>query len=280
VSYKDDIERLIFRHNRRLQKLRERQAIQGHNVDPEISIEIEDIEARIQKFQAQLKKIKDTEEKIEELQAELEKLGAVVKPTRAITTPAVNIPDQPVMQYDPINIPNISTVITQYMQSSSYIALHKGNFLAGEHRPLLQKALKEGKNFRILLCQNHPAVNHQLWFRSERHREDKDGPDMIGSQIEIGYRNIDALRRNLTEKEKRRLKVRLIPYVVPDPFCVIDHNRSEGLVLAFIRNFRDQGNAAPFLIFRRSSHQELFKFFVRQFETLWEDEAATSYSGK
>ena len=88
-----------------------------------------------------------------------------------------------------------------------------------------------------------------------------------------------ALRRTLTENEKRQFKVRLIPYIVPDPFCVVDRERDNGLVLVYMRNFRYYESADPFFIFRRSSaHEELFEFFVREFEALWE--AAAPYSDK
>jgi hypothetical protein len=48
------IKKLIDIHNDRLQKLRERQALCGWNTPPEISIEIEDIEAEIENLQTKL----------------------------------------------------------------------------------------------------------------------------------------------------------------------------------------------------------------------------------
>ncbi|MDY6868879.1 MAG: AAA family ATPase, partial [Chloroflexota bacterium] len=54
MSRKDDIERLITSHTRRLQKLKERQAIEGLTVDPKIPIEIEDIETEIEGLRKEL----------------------------------------------------------------------------------------------------------------------------------------------------------------------------------------------------------------------------------
>lgn len=51
---RDDIQTLIALYNRRLQKLREQAALKGINTPPEISLEIEDIEAKLAGFRAEL----------------------------------------------------------------------------------------------------------------------------------------------------------------------------------------------------------------------------------
>lgn len=55
MSGQDDIKRLIINYQRRLQKLKETQALQGINTPPDILIQIEDIEAELEKFQIALK---------------------------------------------------------------------------------------------------------------------------------------------------------------------------------------------------------------------------------
>lgn len=57
MSRQDDIKKLIFNYERRLQKLKERQAITGMSTAPEILIEIEDIEVNIEKLQAELSEL-------------------------------------------------------------------------------------------------------------------------------------------------------------------------------------------------------------------------------
>lgn len=59
---KDQIKKLIFNHNRRLQKLKEQQALEGPSVDPKILIQIEDIEAEIENLQADLAELDETAE--------------------------------------------------------------------------------------------------------------------------------------------------------------------------------------------------------------------------
>ena len=54
MSQQNDIKNLIKTYNRRLQKLKEQQAVQGITVDPKIPIEIEDIEVEIEKLQEKL----------------------------------------------------------------------------------------------------------------------------------------------------------------------------------------------------------------------------------
>jgi uncharacterized protein len=54
MSRQDDINQLISVHFRRLQKLKERQALKGISTEPETILEIEDIEAEIAKLQAEL----------------------------------------------------------------------------------------------------------------------------------------------------------------------------------------------------------------------------------
>ncbi len=270
MALRADIEKLISIHTRRLQILKEKKALKGSSVEPSIILEIEDTEAEIEELQEKLENFEEvasesiTSQNVSNFRQEPEK---------------ESIPSVPIMQYDEFNKPDVSTIVAKYMQSTTDMALHKGAFFfPGPFRRSLRKALHAGKKFRILLCQNHPVVNHQLWFRSEKHWREENGADIIGSQIETGLRNIDAMRRHLTEKESRCLKVRLIPYVIPDPFCVIDRDRDNGLVLMYIRNFREAGLDAPFLIFRRSSeHNELYDFFVGEFERLWE--VASPYSG-
>lgn len=46
----EDIEKLVFNHYRRLQKLKERAAIDGKNIPPEVLIEIEDIEKTLEEL--------------------------------------------------------------------------------------------------------------------------------------------------------------------------------------------------------------------------------------
>jgi len=60
MSRQDEITSLIARHNRRLRKLKEQQAIYGTRTDPAILIEIEDIEAKLAELQSELQKIEET----------------------------------------------------------------------------------------------------------------------------------------------------------------------------------------------------------------------------
>ena len=54
MPQQNDIQKLITQHQRRLQKLRERQAKQGISTPPEVLTEIEDIEAQIDRLRAEL----------------------------------------------------------------------------------------------------------------------------------------------------------------------------------------------------------------------------------
>jgi hypothetical protein len=65
MSSKEQIQKLIFNHSRRLQVLKEQQALKGYNTTPETVLEIEDIEVAIQELQ-----IKLTELIFEEVRAE------------------------------------------------------------------------------------------------------------------------------------------------------------------------------------------------------------------
>ena len=51
MSNKNHKRRLVTIYSRRLQKLKEQQALKGLSTEPEILIEIEDIEAKLQEFQ-------------------------------------------------------------------------------------------------------------------------------------------------------------------------------------------------------------------------------------
>lgn len=51
---KDDIRKLITNHYRRLQRLKEQEALHGLSVDPGVLIEIEDIEIKIAELQEAL----------------------------------------------------------------------------------------------------------------------------------------------------------------------------------------------------------------------------------
>jgi hypothetical protein len=55
MSEKDNIKQQIINHNRRLQKLKQKQALYGLDVQPHVLMEIEDIEAELESLQAQLK---------------------------------------------------------------------------------------------------------------------------------------------------------------------------------------------------------------------------------
>jgi WD40 repeat protein len=55
MSRQDNLKKLIDHHKRRLQKLKEQQAIKGISTEPEILIEIEDIDAEIEKLRVELR---------------------------------------------------------------------------------------------------------------------------------------------------------------------------------------------------------------------------------
>ncbi len=59
LSPQDDIRNLIRNHNRRLQKLKEQQALHGLDTPPKILLEIEDIEAELEQLQRELKEIEN-----------------------------------------------------------------------------------------------------------------------------------------------------------------------------------------------------------------------------
>lgn len=54
MSQSSELKRLISIYFRRLQKLKEKEALQGVSVDPSIIIEIEDLESKLEQLQAQL----------------------------------------------------------------------------------------------------------------------------------------------------------------------------------------------------------------------------------
>jgi len=56
-----NLQRLISYHHRRLQKLKEKRAAYGVNIDPGVLIEIEDIEDKIIKLSEDLKSINDSQ---------------------------------------------------------------------------------------------------------------------------------------------------------------------------------------------------------------------------
>jgi hypothetical protein len=60
MSRKDDIKKLILKHKRRLQKLKEKQTTFGLDTPPHISIEIEDIEVEIENLQTELEVLKNS----------------------------------------------------------------------------------------------------------------------------------------------------------------------------------------------------------------------------
>jgi cell division septum initiation protein DivIVA len=62
MSRKTAVETLIINHTRRLQKLKEQQALKGYNTDPELLLEIEDIEAQLGPLQTELAGLTDTDE--------------------------------------------------------------------------------------------------------------------------------------------------------------------------------------------------------------------------
>ncbi len=59
MSSIEDIQKLITEHQRRLQKLRVQQALQGTSTPPEILLEIEDIEAKLRELEAELAKLEE-----------------------------------------------------------------------------------------------------------------------------------------------------------------------------------------------------------------------------
>lgn len=60
MSRQDELKKQIINHQRRLSKLKEKQALKGINADVDLPIEIEDIETEIEQLQAELKTLPET----------------------------------------------------------------------------------------------------------------------------------------------------------------------------------------------------------------------------
>lgn len=62
MSRKTDIQNLLITHTRRLQKLKEQQALKGQDTEPDLLLEIEDIETQLAELQAELATLPDESE--------------------------------------------------------------------------------------------------------------------------------------------------------------------------------------------------------------------------
>ena len=91
MSTPEDIRKLIHTHQRRLQKLKEKQAAMGINTPAEVSIEIEDIEAK-------LKELSD------DLAAEQAQLEQTLAGTTGLASPVAAQIRQPIEQRLPARI--------------------------------------------------------------------------------------------------------------------------------------------------------------------------------
>ncbi len=83
---KDDIEKLILNHNRRLQKLKEQKALYGHSIDPQILIEIEDIEGKLEELQIELENLRQDAPTIV---TEIASKVSTTKPSENLVTPHI-----------------------------------------------------------------------------------------------------------------------------------------------------------------------------------------------
>ena len=64
MSQTDDIKRLIIKHRRRLQELKEQKALYGISVDPRIPVEIDDIESEIAHLELELETASDVNDEL------------------------------------------------------------------------------------------------------------------------------------------------------------------------------------------------------------------------
>ena len=81
MAHKDieNLQRLIANHQRRLQVLKEQEALQGLSVDPKIPLEIEDIEEKIGRLQLELEELKVQEVKGPGVKDDLKKIRIEVQ---------------------------------------------------------------------------------------------------------------------------------------------------------------------------------------------------------
>jgi hypothetical protein len=70
----EEIKRLIYTNSRRLQKLKEKKAARGIDVDPSVPIEIEDLQADIEHLQKELHELERAEDSPSKLSLLLEKV--------------------------------------------------------------------------------------------------------------------------------------------------------------------------------------------------------------
>jgi hypothetical protein len=115
---KDDLKKLIFNHNRRLQKLKEQQALEGPGVDPKILIQIEDIEAEIKNLQAALEELNETgEESVESPPLRFSDLEEPQTATTGGSTFHIDIGDKAQNVVIGENITNVQQVVSQPSQT-------------------------------------------------------------------------------------------------------------------------------------------------------------------
>lgn len=111
MSRQTDIQKLITIYSRRLQKLREQEALYGLNTAPEIQLEIETIEDKLERLQTTLENCDSTE---------TEGAGGGV-------VPAINIADE-LAQLENTNQPQTVKVNISDVNSSS---IKLGNIVTG-----------------------------------------------------------------------------------------------------------------------------------------------------
>ncbi len=115
---KDDIEKLILNHGRRLQKLKEQKALYGRSVDPSILIEIEDIELELDRLRHEYTRLSQAEMVSIQPEAEIKLLIAGELPgfnvekrqeTIALLAAQLNVP------------PNQVSILQAYPSNSIYV---------------------------------------------------------------------------------------------------------------------------------------------------------------
>ena len=127
----------------------------------------------------------------------------------------------------------------------------------------IENSLMKGHNVKILMIKPNSCASKMAELRSINQDE--------STISNVVVTNLNHLSKLQEKDYTGKLEVKLIDYLPSTTIVVFNTNTTLGLMYLRLQTFRVQNERRPTFKLLKQSNKEWFKFYIQQFENVWEN---------
>ncbi len=164
--------------------------------------------------------------------------------------------------------PRLEDILKQ-AKSEIFIIAIAATTIIHSYLSFLEKKAKEGVKVKILIWQPEKDYRHkELLYRMYEHvLAQRELESQINSRIE----QLKNFYNELSEKERKKVEMRLSDKFLTVSLIFIDKDKKKGFVQLQPILYRARPDDLPILIYKKSDYPNAFNILKKQYEGLWKE---------